>query len=274
MEAEFPLVGLAGERQRLGEALDARESLLMLGPPGCGKTRLLTDALRERKEWLYVEWDAAPHRFLVSLSRALMAAGHDDFARRAAGADAQVWLGGQTSVRLRGLLWSALERTPLPLAIDEIRGAGFAAYRFLRRLRHARGMAVVGAARGAHDLGALSRLFWEPERTLRVAPLEAREAARLFDAAADRFRLGSLALDEFREKVLEEARGNPGQIIEMCRLATEPRYLAGRHVKFGPLRIDAFTRFRESAAAANSPAARRLSGASGATHGGNPSTSA
>jgi len=275
MEAEFPLVGMTAERRRLGQALDARESLLILGPSGCGKTRLLAEAQRLRKEWLHVAWAATPHAFLVSLSRALIAAGHGDFLAPAdAGAGRRAWLGEQTSIRLRGLLWSALERTPMPLAIDGIRGAGSAAYRFLRRLRHVPGMALVAAARDTRDLGTLSRLFWEPERTLRVAPLDGREAARLFVAAVDRFGLRSLALDEFREKVLEAAHGNPGQIIEMCRLATEPRYLTGRHVKFGPLRIDAFTRFGGPAAAAKSWAAYRLSGARGAAHGGRPSTTA
>ena len=52
-----------------------------------------------------------------------------------------------------------------------------------------------------------------------------------------------LDLDEFREKVLESAHGRPGQIIEMCRLATQPQYLAGRYVKFAPLRIDKLIKF-------------------------------
>jgi hypothetical protein len=89
-------------------------------------------------------------------------------------------------------------------------------------------------------MGALNRLLWDPERMLRIAPLNVRDAADLFDSAADHFKLGNLSLNGFREKVLECANGNPGQIIEMCRLATQPQYLAGRHVKFAPLRIDAF----------------------------------
>ena len=89
-------------------------------------------------------------------------------------------------------------------------------------------------------MGPLSRLFWDRRRILRIDPLNARDAAQLFDSAAGYFKLRNLGLNEFRDKVLECANGNPGQIIEMCRLATQPQYLAGRRVKFAPLRIDAF----------------------------------
>ena len=44
-------------------------------------------------------------------------------------------------------------------------------------------------------------------------------------------------------KFWKRPRGNPGQIVEMCRSATEPLYVSGRHIKFAPLRIDALIRF-------------------------------
>jgi hypothetical protein len=71
------------------------------------------------------------------------------------------------------------------------------------------------------------------------APLAvARAAARLFDAATAQFALHHLDFAAFRHKALEIARGNPGQIVETCRLASDPEYHAGRHIKFSPLRLD------------------------------------
>jgi hypothetical protein len=78
---------------------------------------------------------------------------------------------------------------------------------------------------------------------LSLSPLAERDAEQLFEAAADCFKLRHLDLDEFREKVIESARGNPGQIIEMCRLATQPQYHVGRYIKFSPLRIDTVMKF-------------------------------
>ena len=92
-------------------------------------------------------------------------------------------------------------------------------------------------------LGAVARLFWNPAKALNIPPLHERDAEQLFEAAADHFKLRNLDLHEFREKVLESACGNPGQIIEMCRLATQPQYLAGRYIKFAPLRIDTVMKF-------------------------------
>jgi hypothetical protein len=104
-------------------------------------------------------------------------------------------------------------------------------------------MALFAASRDALSLGALARLFWNPAKVVNIPPLHDRDAEQLFEAAADHFRLRELDLDEFREKVLESARGNPGQIIEMCRLATQAQYHAGRYIKFAPLRIDTVMKF-------------------------------
>ena len=43
--------------------------------------------------------------------------------------------------------------------------------------------------------------------------------------------------------MLRSARGNPGQIVTMCRLAARPEYRQGRRVKFLPLRMDALPAF-------------------------------
>jgi hypothetical protein len=129
------------------------------------------------------------------------------------------------------------------MMLDGVTGAGFATYRFLQRIYHAPGMALFAASRDAFSLGALARLFWNPANALNLPPLSERDGEQLFEAAADYFKLRNLDLDEFREKVLESAGGNPGQIIEMCRLATQPQYHAGRYIKFAPLRIDTVIKF-------------------------------
>jgi len=129
------------------------------------------------------------------------------------------------------------------MVLDGIAGASFPAYRFLQRIYPMRGMALFAASRDSLSLGALGRLFWNPAKVMNILPLGQRDAGQLFEAAVDHFRLRELDLEDFREKVLESARGNPGQIIEMCRLATQPQYVSGRYVKFAPLRIDTVMKF-------------------------------
>jgi hypothetical protein len=244
MESQLPLVGMAKEARRLRLAFAAGDPLLLLGPQGSGKTRLIKEALSGNRQALYVRWEPTLHDLLLAMARALMGAGHADFLQRAKpGADAEAWLAAQTSVHLKGLLWSAIENSPVTMVLDGAAGAGFPTYRFLQRIYHTPGMALFAASRDALHLGALARLFWNPAKTLHVPPLPERDAERLFEAAAGRFQLRELDLDEFREKVLESAGGNPGQIIEMCRLAAQSQYRAGRYIKFSRIRIDTITKF-------------------------------
>ncbi len=253
---ELPLLGLGGEQQRLKEAFRKRESLLITGPAGAGKTALIHAAVADvtnGRDIVRIHYSANLHRLLVDLTRCLLAAKHEALRSRAKpGADVEKWLCEQTSIHLKGLLWTSLEADPLTVILDGIDGASFPMYRFIQRLYFAPGMAIIAAARDTGALGVLARLFWEPRKTLQIRPLNHADSERLFDLAAKKFGLEQLDVDEFREKVLDSAQGNPGEIIEMCRLAANPLYVSGKHIKFAPLRIDVLMRFLPT------PASHRL----------------
>lgn len=247
LDSALPLVGLLRERRALVNSVRESESLLLLGPGGSGKTALVRSALESdlRGVPLVVvsQFDTL-HDLLVTIARGLLHSGHARFRQSVkSSGDWELWLGRQTSVHLKGLLWTALEQEPAPIILDGIRGAGHQTYRFLQRLYFAKGMTIVVTARDHLHLGELARLFWDPGKTRQIQPLSEVECGRLFETAADRFRLRELYLDDFREKVLDSAKGNPGQIVEMCRLASNPMYVtATRHIKFAPLRIDVMMR--------------------------------
>lgn len=247
MDAACPLIGLSLERERLRAALALRESVLLIGPAGSGKSALIRAAMADGPPVpgiVFLRYSASLHRLLVDLTRSLIAAGHQPLLGLAhPDSDLGKWLSHQTSVHLKGLLWTAFEAEPGTLVIDGVDGGSFPMYRFLQRLYFAPGMAIVASARNSGSLGALSRLFWDPRQTIPMRPLKDADARRLFDLSADRFGLGRLDVKDFREKALESAHGNPGQIIEMCRLASDPRYVSGTHIKFGPLRIDVLMKF-------------------------------
>ncbi len=93
-------------------------------------------------------------------------------------------------------------------------------------------------------MDALGRLFFDPRMVLNVPALTHLESNQLFNELAGQFRLAQidltqLEMEEFKRQVLQTARGTPGEIVEMCKLAEQPRYHHGSHIKFAPLRIDA-----------------------------------
>jgi NB-ARC domain len=243
MGSGLPVVGLLRERQALLNAIRRRESLLLLGPCGSGKTTLVRSVLEcelRSEALVHVSQFQPLHNLLVSVARGLLKSGHIAFRRSVKGASAtwELWLAGQTSIHLKGLLWNALEAEPTTIVLEGIDGAGHQTYRFLQRLYFAPGMTMVATARDNAHLGELRRLFWDPRKTHHFQALSDADSLQLFEAAADHFGLRDLSLDDFREKVLDSAKGNPGQIVKMCRLAANPMYRSGRCVKFAPLRID------------------------------------
>ena len=247
VDAGLPLIGLARERRILLGALRKRESWLVLGPAGSGKTALVKCALESAPPsgaLVYVAGFQSLHELLLEIARGLLQCGHQRFRRLAgAGANPERWLSGQTSLHLRGLLWEAFEAEPATVVLDGVNGAGHSTYRFLQRLYMAPNMALIALARNVSRLGELGRLFWDPGRTLHLQPLTEAEAGRLFETAAAAFGLQGPGLEVFREKVLESAAGNPGQIVEMCRLAVKPEYVSGNYIKFALVRIDAKMRY-------------------------------
>ncbi len=245
MDVGLPIVGLASERHRLLDALRKGDSVVLLGPLGCGKTTTIRFALEAAGSGsLYIPYRAVLHDLLAALARALQESRHPVFLRLS-GADWKDgrWAATQTSIRLRGLLWSALEAQPRTIILDGVEGAGHRTFRFLQRLSHSHEMVIIAAARDFRGLGTLTRLFWDPRKMIQFQPLSQNEAVQLFELAVKRFGLQGLALEDFRLQVLESARGNPGQIVEMCRMATDARYVTGRYIKFVPLRIDAMVKF-------------------------------
>ena len=243
----FCMPGLAGNRQRIREAFERRESILIRGLAGAGKTALIQaaiDDLPDPRDIVQLRYSSSLHRLLVDLTRSLLATNHKALLGLARPAvDLDRWLTHQTSLHLKGILLTSLEAEPRTIVLDGVDGGSFPMYRFLQKLYYLRGMTIIAAARDTASLGALSRLFFDPRRIVHIGPLNHADSRRLFDLAANRFGIEDLDLAEFRDKVLESAHGNPRQIIEMCRLAADPTYLSGKHIKFAPVRIEVMMRF-------------------------------
>jgi len=224
---EVRLVGRRNEVATLASALEQRQSRLILGPRGIGKTRLIQEALAQsERPCLFVKEPRVLHQLLVELAAGLRCA-----VRRS------------TSIVLKPAVLEALRSRPRCVVVDDIADADPRMYRFLQQIYHSPGSCLIVAARSRARLGHLHKLFWDPREEIALQPLDHREARALFDAAAEALGLTGFDLEGFRRNALAAARGNPGQIVAMCRMAARPEYHSGRRIKFPSLRIDAFTAF-------------------------------
>lgn len=164
MHVELSPIGLEQELARMRKAIQQRQSLLILGQRGSGKTTLLRTALGEPAcKAIYVRSAGILHEFLVSFARSLALAGHRPTLNMIGRAsDLDRLLTAQTSVHLKGILWTAIEKEPVVIVLDDIHGAGMRNYRFLQRIYQTKRVAIIAAARGYRCLDALARLFWDP----------------------------------------------------------------------------------------------------------------
>jgi len=223
-----PLFGRREEVKALSSALCGRRSRLVVGPTGIGKTRLIQEALMlSQQPYVRLQLPRALHRLLVELAERLS---------RPAGRAA-------TSAALKPVVLDALRRAPQCVVLEDAAGADPRMYRFLQQVYYIPGVCLIVTANSRDSLGRLRRLLWDPREEIALQPLHRAEALALFEAASSAFRLNALDVDKFRSKALRAARGNPGQILTMCRMAGRPEYQDGRRIQFLPLRIDALAAF-------------------------------
>ncbi len=226
-EGQAPLIGRKDEVQSLVAALCDRKSRLITGPIGIGKTRLIEEALvLSGQPFVAVQSLPVLHQLLVELAERLSCP-----------------IGRATSAALKFAVLEALRERPQCLVLEDVAAADPRMYRFLQQVYYVPRACLIVTSASRERLGHLHKLLWDPREEIALAPLTRAEAYSLFDFASRLYGLESLDLDAFRLQALAAARGNPGQILAMCRMARRPEYQDGRHIKFLPLRMDALMEF-------------------------------
>ena len=227
------MVGRRDEMKALLVALKSRQCRLIVGPAGIGKTRLIEECIAgSRQRVVRVEQPPVLHHLLVQLAEQLGCRS----ARYSSAARA-------TSIHLKPLVLNALRAGPAVVIVENLENRDPRMYRFLQELYYIPGPCLVVTARSMDRIGHVRKLLWDPGEKIVMKPLSRPESIALFEEAAHIFRLESFDVEDFRNKVLEAAHGNPGKIIAMCRLATQPEYRSGRYIKFLPLRMDMLSAF-------------------------------
>jgi energy-coupling factor transporter ATP-binding protein EcfA2 len=235
---------------RLAEAVEQGKSLLIWGPPGAGKTALVEHVLaklprEEAGRHLCVSGWRSRQELLRALVRRMHEARDQVVLQRLAadGGDLsqfERWLAGQTSLRLRGIVYRATRSGRYRIFLDHPPAVTQAMKRVLEEVIWGSKTPVYLLAReaGRGDLGPVWSLFWNDRERLALGPLTAADAAELLERSIRSFGLAGYASEDFREEVLRLSNGLPGPIVGMCRLAAQPRYRSEGQIKTRLVHID------------------------------------
>jgi hypothetical protein len=248
--ADIPFVDREDEAFRLRDAILKRESLLINGPAGIGKSALILRVLSE------LPLAMAHHCFYLSgvdgvrpLLRWLIQRlyeSDDATLRRQLHAEGirestfKSWLKRQPTSRLKGAVYRSMEMGSYWLFLDHLPPLTRTEGKIVRELVWMRKAPVFLLARGPteRDVGHAGNVYWGSRQQLSLGPLPAQAGRELLERCIQKSGLEKLDLERFREEVLRLSGLVPGTIIRMCRLAQTPKYQFGSRLKTKLIYVD------------------------------------
>jgi hypothetical protein len=244
------LVGREQEMRRLRSAILKRESQLVWGEPDAGKTALIRHVIAElpdaeRRKCIRWTGPASGRQLVSHFIRELYLAG-DPLVRRKihAGRAGEFtldrWINRQSFLRLKGILFSAAELGDYRFFLDHLPSPTLKMSQLLKEImyRCKTPVYLTGHGYSQKEIGYAWSLYWTDEYRIPLKPLTETAAQKLLELCVREFGLTALDLQGFREEILHFSARFPGSIVKMCKLAADPRYHFGDHIKLKLVHVD------------------------------------
>ena len=220
------------EMGRLRSHAKTRRSLLVFGPEGVGKSRLLQTFVKCQSLALYVGQVRSPRDLVHALLQSLHAA------------DERIEIPGNvaalSTISLKGLVHRALDTQPFLLVLDQLEAPSSVATGMIKDFHYYGRTPVIFASRSPHmeDIGALRSLCANKSERLEVKNWPHHIALEFAKRDAARLRLSASNLETILPSLVEWSDGNPGAILRMLKMAHLPQYRAGDQIKAHILYLD------------------------------------
>ncbi len=220
------------ELDRLRSQAMARKSLLVFGPEGVGKSRLLRSFAGSHPLAAYVAQMRSPRSFILALLQALHAADE--------GIAVPADLAALSTSSLKGVVHRALDRQPFLMVLDQLDAPSRVVSGMIKDLHYYGRTPVIFASRSPHmeDIGGLRPLCANRSERLEVKNLPLPVALEFAKREAGRSQLWASNLETILLSLVEWSEGNPGAILDMLKMAELPQYRAGDQIKAHILYVD------------------------------------
>jgi hypothetical protein len=209
-----------------------RKSLLVFGPEGVGKSRLLQRFVEGKQHSLYVAQMRSPREFVLALLQALHEAGSEI---KDPGS-----LDGLSTSSLKGIVHRALDMQPFLMVLDHLDTPSRIVTGMIKDLHYYGRTPVIFAARSPHmeDIGALRALCANKSERMELKNWPQPIALEFARRHAERNQLRASNLEAVLPSLVEWSNGNPGAILDMLQMAQRPQYRADDRIKAHILYVD------------------------------------
>ena len=226
-------VNRASEMARLHAQAQKRKSMLVFGPEGAGKTRLLQAFANAQPFALYVSQTHSPRDLMLTLVENLRHVAKQELPLPANSASL-------STSSLKGTVQRAFDQFPFLLVLDHLSGPSRVLTGMIKELNYYGRTPVLFAARTPHmeDIGTLQPMCADRSERVELMNLAPPIALEFALREAERTGLRASNLEHAVHSFVQWSDGNPGGILQMVKMACLPKYRVGDQIKAHVLYLD------------------------------------
>jgi hypothetical protein len=220
------------ELSRLRAQAKRRKSMLLFGPEGVGKSRLLQTFVDGQSLALYVGQTRSPREFLLEL--------HHSMSLAIKGAKVLGDLSSLSTRSLKGIVHRAFDTQPFLMVIDHLDGPSRVVTGIIKDLHYYGRTPVIFASRSPHmeHIGALQAFCALKSERVELKNWPQAIAIEFAQREAERISLYASNLESTLRSFVEWSDGNPASILYLLKMACRPQYRMDDQIKAHILYVD------------------------------------
>jgi hypothetical protein len=220
------------ELSHLREQARARKSMLVFGPEGVGKSRLLRTFCANEQFVLFVNNSRSPREFLLELLEAMRSTSK--------GGTISKDTTNLSARSLKGIAHRALDSAPYLIVIDHLSGPSRVLTGTIKDLYYYGRTPIFFAARSTHmeDIGALQAFCALKTERIELKNWPQPIALEFAKRQAESIGLWATNLESALHSFVEWSDGNPSSILSLLEMATHTKYRMEDQIKAHILYID------------------------------------